>query len=75
MQTVMSQIAFFVISGGVNYEGSYFLVNYDNYEIIITKGFQYNKDEMLYKLSEVEKKTESGEENKENQNEKMSDEK
>ena len=30
---------------------------------------------MLYKLSEVEKKTESGEENKENQNEKMSDEK
>lgn len=58
-----------------NYEGSYFLVNYDNYEIIITKGFQYNKDEMLYKLSEVEKKTESGEENKENQNEKMSDEK
>ncbi len=44
-----------------NYEGSYFLVNYDDYEIVVTKGFEYNKDEKLYKLSEIEKKTESKE--------------
>ena len=44
-----------------NYEGSYFLVHYDDYEIVVTKGFEYNKDEKLYKLSEIEKKTESKE--------------
>ena len=48
-----------------NYEGSYFLVNYDDYEIVVTKGFEYNKDEKLYKLSEIEKKTESKEQNQE----------
>lgn len=44
-----------------NYEASYFLVNYDTYEIIVTKGYQYSKDEILYKLSDVEDKTEKEE--------------
>lgn len=38
-----------------NYEGCYFIVNYDNYEIIITQGFEYKENETIYKLSEIEK--------------------
>lgn len=36
-----------------NYENSFFLINYDNYEIITTKGCKYEKDETLYKLSDI----------------------
>lgn len=39
-----------------NYEGSYYLINYDTYEVIITKGCQYGEDEVLYKLSDIEQK-------------------
>lgn len=36
-----------------NYENSFFLINYENYEIISTKGCKYEKDETLYKLSDI----------------------
>lgn len=36
-----------------NYENSFFLINYDNYEIITTKGCKYEKGETLYKLSDI----------------------
>ena len=39
----------------LNEEGSYYLVNYDTYEIVITKGCYYNEDEILYKLSDIER--------------------
>ena len=38
-----------------NEESSYYLVNYDTYEIIITKGCSYNDEEILYKLSDIER--------------------
>ena len=44
--------------GITNYKESYFLVNYDNYEIIISKGCEISDDETLYKLSDIEKRTE-----------------
>lgn len=44
--------------GITNYIESYFLVNYDNYEIIISKGCEISDDETLYKLSDIEKRTE-----------------
>lgn len=36
-----------------NYENSFFLINYDNYEIITTKGCEYEEGETLYKLSDI----------------------
>ena len=42
-----------------NYEDSYYLVNYDEYEIIMTKGFKYNKTETLYRLSQIKEVTET----------------
>lgn len=44
--------------GITNYKESYFLVNYDNYEIIVSKGCEISDDEILYKLSDIEKRTE-----------------
>ncbi len=37
-----------------NYQNSYFLVNYENYEIILTSGFEYMKGKTLYKLSDFQ---------------------
>lgn len=37
-----------------NYQNSYFLVNYENYEIILTSGFKYMKGKTLYKLSDFQ---------------------
>lgn len=42
-----------------NYEDSYYLVNYDEYEIIMTKGFKYNKTDTLYRLSQIKEVTET----------------
>ena len=39
-----------------NYEGSYFLINYDTYEVIDTKGYNKSNDEVLYKLTDINKK-------------------
>lgn len=39
-----------------NYEGSYYLINYDTYEVIITQGYKYDENEVLYKLSDIEQK-------------------
>lgn len=36
-----------------NYRESYFLINYETYEIIVTKGCKYFRDETLYKLSDI----------------------
>lgn len=41
-----------------NYEGSYFLINYDTYEVIDTKGYNKSDDEVLYKLTDINKKDE-----------------
>ena len=38
-----------------NEEQSYYIVNYDNLEIIITKGCEYEKGKTLYKFSDIEK--------------------
>lgn len=38
-----------------NYEDSYYLINYETYEIIITKGCKMISGEILYKLSDIEK--------------------
>lgn len=46
-------------------EGSYYLVNYDNYEVIITGGCKISDGEILYKLSDIEKRTSENEENTE----------
>lgn len=49
--------------GITNYENSYYLVNYETYEIIITKGCKYTKNEILYKLSDIENKTNNEQDN------------
>lgn len=41
-----------------NYEGSYFLINYDTYEVIDTKGYNEPNREALYKLTDINKKDE-----------------
>ena len=40
-----------------NYKDSYFIINYETYEIIVSKGCQYSKEEILYKLSDIIAKT------------------
>lgn len=37
-----------------NEDNSYYIVNYENNDILITKGCQYSKDKILYRLSEIE---------------------
>lgn len=41
-----------------NYEESYFLINYESYEVIVTQGCNISDDETLYKLSDIESRTE-----------------
>lgn len=41
-----------------NYEGSYFLINYDTYEVIDTKGYNEPNREVLYKMTDINKKDE-----------------
>ncbi len=36
-----------------NYEDSYFIINYETYEVIVSKGYEYSKGEVLYKLSDI----------------------
>lgn len=38
-----------------NYEDSYYLINYETYEVIITKGCKMLSGNILYKLSDIEK--------------------
>ena len=40
-----------------NYKDSYFIINYETYEVIVSKGCEYAKDEILYKLSDIISKT------------------
>lgn len=37
-----------------NEKNSYYIVNYETGEILISKGCSYKKDELLYKLSDIE---------------------
>lgn len=46
-----------------NYEGSYYLINYETYEVIITQGCEYPDGEILYKLTDIENKTDNLENN------------
>ena len=41
-----------------NYEESYFLINYESYEVIVTQGCNISDNETLYKLSDIESRTE-----------------
>ena len=49
-----------------NREGNYYLINYENYEVILTGGCKISNDKILYKLSDIEKETNKSEENLEN---------
>lgn len=49
-----------------NFEGSYYLINYETYEVIITQGCKYPDGEILYKLTDIENKTASSENSEEN---------
>lgn len=40
-----------------NYADSYFIINYETYEVIVSKGCKYSKEENLYKLSDILSKT------------------
>ena len=40
-----------------NYTDSYFIINYETYEVILSKGCKYSKEENLYKLSDILSKT------------------
>ena len=46
-----------------NYEESYFLINYETYEVIVTQGCNISDDEILYKLSDIESRTEDNKNN------------
>ena len=37
-----------------NYENSYYLINYETYEVIITKGYETTTGKTIYKLSDME---------------------
>lgn len=37
-----------------NEEGSYYIVNYDTMDIVFSKGCKYDKDKILYRLSDIE---------------------
>ena len=40
-----------------NYQDSYFIINYETYEVIVSKGCKYSEKEILYKLSDIISKT------------------
>lgn len=44
-----------------NYSDSYFIINYDTYEVILSKGCEYSKGEILYRLSDIISKSNSKE--------------
>lgn len=50
-----------------NYEGSYYLINYETYEVIVTQGCKYPDGEILYKLTDIENKTANLANNEENE--------
>lgn len=52
-----------------NYLDSYFIINYETYEVIVSKGCEYSKGEVLYKLSDIISKS-NAEQNAENNVEK-----
>lgn len=52
-----------------NYPDSYFLINYETYEVIVTKGCKYYKEKIFYKLSDIINESKVEENNQENQNE------
>lgn len=56
-----------------NYPDSYFLINYETYEVIVTKGCNYSKEETLYKLTDIINKS-NEEENKQESNEQVNQE-
>ena len=37
-----------------NEEGSYYLINYENYDVIITKGCSYDSKATFYKIEDIE---------------------
>ena len=41
--------------GITNVEGNYYLINYSSYEVIITGGCKISENQILYKLSDIEK--------------------
>lgn len=49
-----------------NYLGSYFIINYETYEVIVSSGCKYFKDEILYKLSDIINKTDTTANSEEN---------
>lgn len=59
-----------------NYKGSYFLINYDTYEIMVSRGCKLSKDKVLYKLTDIikESNVDNKNENKENTNNKVNEE-
>ena len=40
-----------------NYEENYFLINYENYEVIVTGGCKISDNKILYKLSDIKQET------------------
>ena len=44
-----------------NYQDSYFIINYETYEVIVSKGCKYSEKEILYKLSDIIAKTNNDE--------------
>lgn len=56
-----------------NYLGSYFIINYETYEVIVSKGCKYSKDVTLYKLSDIISKSNSEENTETNTGESTSD--
>ena len=46
-------------SGITNYSDSYFIINYETYEVILSKGCEYSRGEVLYKLSDIISKTDT----------------
>lgn len=56
-----------------NYSESYFLINYETYEVIVSSGCKYSKDETLYKLSDIISKTNAESNTEENIEENLAD--
>ena len=46
-----------------NYKDSYFIINYDTYEVLVSKGCKYSENEVLYKLSDIINKSSEIEKN------------
>lgn len=46
-----------------NYKDSYFIINYDSYEVLVSMGCKYSENEVLYKLSDIINKSSEIEKN------------